>query len=86
MALDTHFPADRQSIDQYRNALDEWAEGFPQTVKLESEDYSQVYDAILDAMKSVESNEIDGPLLSQRLSAWAGFGAYVPLNAQRPSN
>ena len=49
-------------------------------VKLESEDYAQVYDAILDTMKSVETNKIDGPLLNQRLSTWAGFGAYVLFN------
>lgn len=59
----------------YRNALDEWANGFPKTTKLESEGYVEVYDAILAALDEVEHHEIDGPLLKQRLASWAGFGA-----------
>ena len=60
---------------QYRNALDEWADGYPKTAKLESEDYAEVYDAILAALEEVEAHEVDGPLLKQRLASWAGFGA-----------
>jgi len=60
---------------KYRNVLDEWIGGVPKTVKLECDDYGEVYDAILNALETVEKHEIDGPLLHQRLASWAGFGA-----------
>ncbi|KAF9786188.1 hypothetical protein BJ322DRAFT_1020281 [Thelephora terrestris] len=58
----------------YRNTLDEWANGYPLTVKLERKPYKEVYDEILLAMATVEDDPIDGPLLKERLAAWAGFG------------
>lgn len=65
-------------VFKYRNALDEWASGVLKTVKLESDDYGEVYDAILDGLETVEQHEIDGPALCQRLASWAGIGASVP--------
>jgi len=67
---------------KYRNVLDEWANGIPKTVKLECDDYGEVYDAILDGLETVGQHEIDGPLLHERLASWAGFGVYV---SQRPA-
>jgi len=32
---------------KYRNVLDEWANGIPKTVKLECDNYGEVYDALL---------------------------------------
>jgi len=58
----------------YRNTLDEWANGYPMTVKLERKPYKEVYDEILRAMAIVEEDETDGPRLQERLAAWAGFG------------
>ena len=66
------------TVSKYRNALDEWATGVPKTVKLESDDYGEVYDAILGALETVGEDEIDGPALHQRLASWAGFGTSVP--------
>ena len=54
--------------------LDEWANGVRKTVKLECDDYGEVYDAILDGLKAVGDHEVDGPLLRERLASWAGFG------------
>lgn len=62
---------------QYRNALDEWSDGHPSTVKLERKAYKLVYDEILRTMAVVENDPIDGPRLHERLAAWAGFGMYV---------
>jgi len=64
-------------VFKYRNVLDEWASGIPKTVKLECDDYGLVYDAILSGLEAVEKDKIDGPLLHQRLTSWAGFGMYV---------
>lgn len=54
--------------------------GYPSTVKLERKDYVLIYDEILEAMARVEDNPIDGPLLHERLAAWAGFGMYVSIS------
>ena len=62
---------------QYRNALDEWSNGHLSTVKLDSKDYKPVYDEILAAMAAVKGDPIDGPLLQDQLTRWAGFGRYV---------
>jgi len=64
---------------QYRNALDEWSDGHPSTVKLERKVYKSVYDEILRTMAVVENDPIDGPRLRERLTAWAGFGMYVSM-------
>jgi len=57
--------------------LDEWSNGTPSTVKLESKHYVKVYNAILNGIETVEWNDHYGPLLRQHLAAWAGFGEYV---------
>lgn len=62
---------------KYRNVLDEWNSGVPKTVKLECDNYGEVYNAILNALETVGKHNIDGPLLHQRLTSWAGFGVYV---------
>jgi hypothetical protein len=62
---------------QYHNVLDEWSNGTPSTVKLESKRYTKVYNTILESIETVDKNEYYGPLLRQRLAAWAGFGEYV---------
>jgi hypothetical protein len=68
-------PSNVTNLDpQYLNALDEWSSGLPSTVKLEGKLYKQVYDEILRAMDTVDSDSIDGPHLRERLAAWAGFG------------
>jgi hypothetical protein len=54
--------------------LDEWSNGTPSTVKLESKRYAKVYKTILESIETVDKNEYYGPLLRQRLAAWAGFG------------
>ncbi|KAF9780419.1 hypothetical protein BJ322DRAFT_1220931 [Thelephora terrestris] len=64
----------------YRNAIDEWSNGYPRTVKLERKPYKEVYDEILHAMASVEDDPIDGPCFQERLAAWAGFG--MSMNSQ----
>jgi len=46
-------------------------------VKLERKEYKPVYDEILRMMVVVENDQIDGPRLHERLTAWAGFGTYV---------
>jgi len=62
---------------KYCNTLDGWTNGYLKTTKLESEDYVEVYDAILAALEEVEAHQIDGPLLKQRLASWARFGEWV---------
>jgi hypothetical protein len=57
--------------------LDEWSDGTPSTVKLESKHYVKVYNTILNSMETVGDDDYYGPLLRQRLAAWAGFGEYV---------
>ena len=57
--------------------LDEWSTGTPSTVKLESKQYAKTYKAILNGMEAVDQDEHHGPLLRQRLAAWAGFGQWV---------
>ena len=59
---------------QYRNILDEWSNGTPSTVKLESENYSPVYQAVLDAIETVDKDPHHGEPLCECLSSWAGFG------------
>ena len=54
---------------QYRNALDEWSDGHPSTVKLERKAYKLVYDEILRTMAVVENDPIDGPRLHERCRA-----------------
>ena len=46
-------------------------------MKLERKEYKPVYDEILRMMVVVENDQIDGPRLHERLTAWAGFGTYV---------
>ena len=41
--------------------LDEWANGYPMTVKLERKPYKEVYDKILCTMAIVEEDETNGP-------------------------
>ena len=69
--------SDPEDCHQYRNVLDEWSTGTPSTVKLDSKQYGKISKAILDSMEIVDRNIHYGPLLRQRLAAWAGFGEYV---------
>ncbi|KAF9784420.1 hypothetical protein BJ322DRAFT_1109133 [Thelephora terrestris] len=79
-----HGSVPKPLVALYRNALDEWASGSRSTVKLETKPYTNVYNEILNKMKIVDEHEHYGPLLRERLAAWAGFG--MSTSSSRPSS
>jgi hypothetical protein len=64
--------------------LDEWSTGVRRTIKLETKHYGKIYNAILNGLETVDQHEYYGPLLHQRLAAWAGFGESVSLSSPHP--
>lgn len=57
--------------------LDEWSTGTRRTTKLETKQYGKIYNAILNGLDTVDKHDYYGPLLRQRLAAWAGFDEFV---------